>query len=325
MAVHLTTGYPLKQGSTEIQLANLQQVVTSLIDELGHILYNLDSGNVLESATVKHLKAGSVTAEAISQEYREEVKNEIDGSAMEITQKFEVADGRLLSEINNTKTELDGKITENKSLITQTAIDIRAEVSEVQEGVENNEASIEMNSNAIKNAVTKTMSYGQAASGSGEPTSETNKDKLYFDETDKQYYYYDELNKKWEKTDTNSIYSAFIQTADGFELNGKTVKISGDLITKGTIKGGLIIEVSEQLKIGDGESKDESKSISFADGASIYTCLAGGPHYDGIAISSNGLYIYSKPDMIRFVNPDNTSSTITLEEYVQNNAVALYA
>lgn len=53
MAVHITTGYPLIYGDQKTQLANVQGVVTDLIDQLQHALYNLDAGNVKEAASVK--------------------------------------------------------------------------------------------------------------------------------------------------------------------------------------------------------------------------------------------------------------------------------
>lgn len=53
MAVHITTGYPNQYGDIATQLKNLQDVVTSLIDNVEWAVCHLDAGNVVEASSVK--------------------------------------------------------------------------------------------------------------------------------------------------------------------------------------------------------------------------------------------------------------------------------
>lgn len=60
---------------------------------------------------------------------------------------------------------------------------------------------------------------------------------------DGNYYYYNKLLGRWQKYDKESGVSTFFsQTADGFELVGD-VKVSGDIISGGTISGVDIVGV----------------------------------------------------------------------------------
>lgn len=105
------------------------------------------------------------------------------------------------------------------------------------------ESAIEINANHIATKVSKTLNFGEAIRDTVRPNRGGDPDKLYFwetdDEDDKGYYYYSDVSEAWVKVDGTSIYSAFIQTVDGFKLHGN-VRISGDLITEGTIKGIVI-------------------------------------------------------------------------------------
>lgn len=98
MAVNLTTGYPLAAGDEKAQITNLQQVLTSLIDELRHILYNLDDGNFNQKLVLE--KNG--------------MKAEIAASAAEISAKI-------------SQTDLDGALSAY-STAQQTAEAIRTAV-----------------------------------------------------------------------------------------------------------------------------------------------------------------------------------------------------
>ena len=254
MPAHLTTGYPLKTGDTKTQLANLQQVVTSLIDELSHILYNLDAGNVLEAATVQKLKAGSVTAEAISQSYKTEVMDTIDGSAATLRQEFTAADGKLTSEIGL-----------------------------VKESGEKLSSRLEQTEKNISSVVTKKMSFEEATKREVVPTAgnttDDEKERLYFCTGNNTYYYWNEISSKWMQAQSNSIYSAFIQTADGFEFNGELVKVSGNLIA-GTLSG---VVVKSEDKNGNIVSQSDGHLFLLPSGASSPKLKIGCNTYDATA------------------------------------------
>lgn len=96
--------------------------------------------------------------------------------------------------------------------------------------------------------------------------------------------------------------SIFLQTSSGFEMTGN-VKVT------------QIMQVDGNLYIGDYDSRNEIKSIYFNNVASIRTAKDGWG-YDGLSISSSVLYLL-RPDKIFLVNPNNTSSYITLDSYIK--------
>lgn len=234
------------------------------------------------------IQAGTVSAEAISQAFKKALSDEIDGdietATLAIEQAFTAADGVLSSKITTLEKGLETANTEiqqNKDAITLKAaqydvdalgtrlstaeaqittnannISLKAsqtEVDSIWDEVSYNYSLIEVNADNISSRVRKTMSYEAATRRAGTPTNSNTttaeKKRLYFNTTTETYYYYDELNSKWIETEEQSIYSAFVQTADGFEFSG-LVKINGDLITSGTIKG-LTVGTNENI-YGDG-------------------------------------------------------------------------
>ena len=86
--------------------------------------------------------------------------------------------------------------------------------------------------------VAKSVTYETATRSSAYPTysntTSAQKKKLYFCTSTEKYYYYNEISLSWVEVDDQCVYSAFIQTADGFKLSG-IVEIDGNLITSGTI------------------------------------------------------------------------------------------
>ena len=100
------------------------------------------------------------------------------------------------------------------------------------------QSAISLQADQIATKVSKSLNFGDAIRGTQSPSRGGDKDKLYYWETaseaDKGYYYYSSISDEWIKVDGTSIYSAFIQTADGFELHGR-VRINGDLIVEDSI------------------------------------------------------------------------------------------
>jgi phage minor structural protein len=74
------------------------------------------------------IKAGSVQAGSLSQEYKKSVTDAINSSANEVTQAFQVADGQVLSTVNNTLSNYS-TTTQMNSAITQSANKISSDVS----------------------------------------------------------------------------------------------------------------------------------------------------------------------------------------------------
>lgn len=91
----------------------------------GAIVADFITTGVLNGALIK---AGSVQAGSISQEYKKSVTDAINSSANEVTQAFQVADGQVLSTVNNTLSNYS-TITQMNSAITQSANKISSDVS----------------------------------------------------------------------------------------------------------------------------------------------------------------------------------------------------
>lgn len=74
------------------------------------------------------IKAGSVESGSLSQEYKSSVTEEITGAENRVTQAFKVADGKVLSTVNNTLSNYS-TTTQMNSAITQSANKISSDVS----------------------------------------------------------------------------------------------------------------------------------------------------------------------------------------------------
>lgn len=271
MAVHLTTGYPLKQGSTEIQLANLQQVVTSLIDELGHILYNLDSGNVLESA-------------------RDKV---------------------LTKEMRETKEELDGKITENKTSIKQTAdtIELHAEsiekhgetLSQHSTLIKQNADDITLHAESIKDNANNIASIKLTADGIQTQVSELK------DGVGERFSMIEQNAGEIESQVVDLVKlkeSTFIQNGEGFVLDGEKTAFTGVVYLTDNDK------VNRFSLFYTNARGFEEVFIHSCTGASIPIII--GDHDGDVFIGWNS-------------DGNEVATRQWVKDYVKDNAVAVYA
>lgn len=189
------------------------------------------------------------------------------------------------------------KIQQNANAITLTANDIRGELVEVEDGLQEqisaNQADIEVNADNIKMRVAKSVEYSTATRDSAVPTysntTAAEKKKLYFCTSNEKYYYYNEISRDWVEVDDQCVYSAFVQTANGFKLSG-IVEIDGDLITKGTISADRIstniAQVNGNLNIGNSDD-DVEKELRFSGAAVIRTFFDGISPPTGIKISAS--------------------------------------
>ena len=229
-----------------MSFSQLKNEVQMLRDELAimqrkyeDILYNLDDNN-FSSRFVKEKEnmktAISVTAEGIESKVSKEDFN---------SQMMQTA------EAIKTKVSKD----EFESEIKQTAEAIRSVVSK---GAKLDEAIV---ITSIDDATDTENIY---------VIQEKDEDDTLLSET---YYYFNDITKKWEVLSGDCIYTVFNQTAEGFALKGN-VKISGDLITDGTISADRIsteiAKVNKTLTIGNLTDKDQKK-IQFSSGARIQT------------------------------------------------------
>ncbi len=91
----------------------------------GAIVADFITTGVINGALIK---AGSVQAGSLSQEYKSSVTEEITGAENRVTQAFKVADGKVLSTVNNTLSNYS-TTTQMNSAITQSANKISSDVS----------------------------------------------------------------------------------------------------------------------------------------------------------------------------------------------------
>lgn len=124
--------------------------------------------------------------------------------------------------------------------ISQTAEEIRATAEKVAENAEKI-AEIIVTAEGITSKVEASFDLANAELAMSVDDM-TDTKKIYVIEetgdegntTEKIYYYYSSVTENWETMSGDSVYTVFEQTPDGFALKGN-VKVSGDLITAGTI------------------------------------------------------------------------------------------
>lgn len=91
----------------------------------GAIVADFITAGIINGALIK---AGSVQAGSLSQDYKNSVTNDITGAENRVTQAFKVADGQVLSTVNNTLNNYS-TTTQMNSAITQSANSINTSVS----------------------------------------------------------------------------------------------------------------------------------------------------------------------------------------------------
>lgn len=100
---------------------------------------------------------------------------------------------------------------------------------------ENMKTEIIINEEGIKTKVDKAFNFEKATMGDGEPTSSTDKTRLYYNQSNNRYYYFDDITQLWKEVQDGTIYSAFEQTATGFNLSGN-VRIDGNTVITENLK-----------------------------------------------------------------------------------------
>ena len=194
--------------------------------------------------------------------------------------------------ISSTVADLSDETRKKYSKIEQTAEKVTVEVSKLSGEVDNvvdDVSRVEFKADNISSTVTKIYNEAVAVDSESEMTD---KKLMYY--CNGQYRYYNDVTEKWDKVNSNSIVSQFIQTADGFILNGN-VKISGDQIVDG------VATLRDNVNVGDASTMDEQRIITFNSVAKISTINnVGGAYndneYAGLSISAPLLKLGSRVD-----------------------------
>ena len=282
---HITETTQTLQTSIDQNAQKITLTATEIRDEVNSIKEGLET-EIRQTADSITLTASELTM--LSTEMYERTDS--------LREALAAAEGEIST---NAAAILDAntKIQQNANAITLTANDIRGELVEVEDGLREqisaNQADIEVNADNIKMRVAKSVEYSTATRDSAVPTysntTAAEKKKLYFCTSNEKYYYYNEISRAWVEVDDQCVYSAFVQTANGFKLSG-IVEIDGDLITKGTISADRIstniAQVNGNLNIGNRDD-DVEKELRFSGAAVIRTFFDGISPPTGIKISAS--------------------------------------
>lgn len=246
---HITETTETLQTSIDQNAKNITLTATEIRDEVNIIQEGLET-EIKQNAESITSTASKLTALS-TEMYEKTTKLQEDLTAAEnkVDENSTAIDEANTKIEENASSILDAytKIQQNADNITLSANDIRGELVEVENGLKEqisaNQADIEVNADNIKMRVAKSVTYETATRAAAVPTysntTSAQKKKLYFCTANEKYYYYNEISKTWTEVDDGCVYSAFIQTANGFKLSG-IVEIDGDLITSGTISGNRI-------------------------------------------------------------------------------------
>lgn len=236
------------------KLEKLEKIVTDFLGkderfkrEYMDMIYNLDDDN-FASHIIKE-KEGMKTEIRQTAESIELIAQDVSGLSAEL----EVTAGRITQEVTD-RTNADAEL---QSSITQTAEAITSEVTARQSADSALSSAITQTATSITSQIKRTFSGSiqqyYNATYPYYPGSEVDKTKMYqntyFTGTNKRYYFWNDVLNNWDYVLTPSISSFFVQTASGFKLDG-TVRISGDLITEGTISGSTV-DIGDELNIID--------------------------------------------------------------------------
>lgn len=212
----------------DARISELEDLLAKTIRKYDDLLFNLDDENFSKKILKERekMKASlSVTAEKI-----ETAVEKISEDGKSISSLIQTADS-----ISASVEKYSGEILALSTKITQTAESIKLEANNY---TDDKFAEFKINADGISASVKRAFQNPVIVTDFDEVSSpDTN--TVYYSKADQKKHYYNSITKKWESTDSDGISSLFTQTSNGFELDG-SVKISGDLITSGTVSADRI-------------------------------------------------------------------------------------
>ena len=219
----------------------LRETVSELNDNyvklkrtLEDALDNIDESNL--ATTLRKKLNGydtqfSVTAEKIESKVSyEDLENNLSQYST-VSQTAQAIEMSVVSSQEYT----DNSVETLSSTFTMTADGISTRVSKLKKGVE---TQFNQTAEKIESLAFEKMNTSEAVTVKEKPSaSDKTLDKEKLCKYNNKYYYFNDILQDWlEYDEKNGINSAFTQISGGFILNG-CVKVSGDLITEGTITG----------------------------------------------------------------------------------------
>ena len=347
MAVHLTTGYPLAAGDEKTQIANLQQVVTSLIDELRHILYHLDDGNFSEKIAKE--KAGmkaeiEMSAEAISSVVSKQAnlsgaipvssaEQFTDTSAVYVLQTKDGA-GNVTAEKYYYYNSLSNawEILSGDSIYTvfnQTAEGFALKGNVLIDGNTVITKNLTLSGNVtwdMDNSPVQTRYSADSASWHSPMIAGDMYMQMSFDGgvtwsdsvkvvgTDGA----NGMNGSDASVTPENVFNALTDSGAQQGIFAAFVNNDNKIYINAEYLATKIAEVADAVYLGSYDTSTQQKHIYFNNEANIHTYETG-VGQNGLAISANGFQIWLKPSEIKFTDPESGSfsaGSITLEDYV---------
>ena len=209
------------------KIAKLEDILTKFMRNTKDDLENLDADNFSESFKAKQDKASleiTKTAKELSVKMEDydtsmfKMQSEIKQTAKAISLRVTKADVEKMISSAEFTVDVDGIKSEVKKYADE-------QISTAAETI-----TAESITQTVSRAFFEVEKIDEEFDDEGKET-----DKIYYCSANGMHYYYNSILGVWRETSSKSIYSAFVQTDDGFEFNGDVVKISGELITEGTI------------------------------------------------------------------------------------------
>lgn len=225
-------------------------------------------------------------------------------STKEITDELGEKIEENKSTIEQTATDIRAEVSKVQNEVETNKASIEANAEAIKLKVEQKDindavadfSSVTQTAEAIQSMVLKRFDMKNAIKVTGEIPDDANESMVYCvqvplvvnDEavTDEEgniipasetYYYYNDVLGKWTELDSDSIYTVFEQTADGFRMRGNVV-IDGSLVVG-------LAKVADTLYLGEVTDIDSVKKIYFTGGAVI---IGEGQH---MTISSLNTYL----------------------------------
>lgn len=220
---------------TDISKMNFKQ----LRDEVQQLRDELSRFKRIYEDSIENLDDSNLSAHLIKE--KENMKTEIsvsaDGVKSLVVKTDEMSEqystlSQTADEIKSEVSKVTSDVSDFKSDITQRAESIEASVEQVNGDIGKFKTTINQTSTNITSIVQATYSNPTEVEGFDINNDEYN--KVFYDTLSNLYWHYN--GSEWESSSNGNFGTVFEQTAGCFKLKGN-VKVSGDLVSGGVIQG----------------------------------------------------------------------------------------
>lgn len=250
---------------------------------LDDTLNNLDASN-LATTFRKELDGYKSEFKITAEEISSKVEHIEEGLEQYSTIK-QTAD-KIEMAVNENREYTDGQTQELSSKFSMTAGQISTNVVKVQNNVTKNYSSIKQTADMIEMIVGEVRDTSNCFEANSEATirsaSEYNENKLC--KIGDKYYYYNTISRTWKEY-KEGIESAMVHTSSGFYFTNN-VRISGDLITEGTIRGIDYTDTNDLgiLRLSSRSGQYADMIFSKKDGQELFKVYEGSGNYSSLFV-----------------------------------------